>query len=125
MERREKVAPGVSPEPFRALEAERRRREPVAESFAPMGLDLRATRVPGLTPGARLWRRFAARGPNSKNDMAIPALDTEIYGPHLNYEPSGGWHEQAPDRLVKTHCCFCGVQCGIQLKVRGNKIIGF
>jgi len=30
-----------------------------------------------------------------------------------------------PDRLVKTHCCFCGQQCGIQLKVRGNQVIGF
>lgn len=30
-----------------------------------------------------------------------------------------------PDRLVKTHCCFCGQQCGIQLKVKGNSVIGF
>ncbi len=61
--------------------------------------------------------------------MAIPTLDeerfVERYGPRLNYEPAGGWHEQTPDRLVKTHCCFCGVQCGIQLKVRENKVIGF
>jgi assimilatory nitrate reductase catalytic subunit len=26
---------------------------------------------------------------------------------------------------VKTHCCFCGQQCGIQLKVRGDRVIGF
>jgi assimilatory nitrate reductase catalytic subunit len=26
---------------------------------------------------------------------------------------------------VKTHCCFCGQQCGIQLKVRDNQVIGF
>jgi assimilatory nitrate reductase catalytic subunit len=26
---------------------------------------------------------------------------------------------------VKTHCCFCGQQCGIQLKVRENQVIGF
>ena len=25
----------------------------------------------------------------------------------------------------KTHCCFCGQQCGIQLKVRDNHVIGF
>src|SRR5665213_3806453 len=31
----------------------------------------------------------------------------------------------APDRLVKTHCCFCGQQCGIQLKVKDNEVIGF
>jgi assimilatory nitrate reductase catalytic subunit len=50
------------------------------------------------------------------------------YGPHLNYEPPGGYAEQRenpPDRLVKTHCCFCGQQCGIQLKVRGNEVVGF
>jgi assimilatory nitrate reductase catalytic subunit len=26
---------------------------------------------------------------------------------------------------VKTHCCFCGQHCGIQLKVRDNQVIGF
>ncbi len=26
---------------------------------------------------------------------------------------------------MKTHCCFCGQQCGIQLKVRDNRVIGF
>src|SRR5262249_47135249 len=30
-----------------------------------------------------------------------------------------------PDRLVKTHCCFCGQQCGIQLKVKDNQVVGF
>jgi assimilatory nitrate reductase catalytic subunit len=50
------------------------------------------------------------------------------YGPHLNYAPPGGYPEQRenpPDRLVKTHCCFCGQQCGIQLKVRDNQVVGF
>ena len=27
--------------------------------------------------------------------------------------------------MVKTHCCFCGQQCGIQLKVKDNKVVGF
>jgi assimilatory nitrate reductase catalytic subunit len=52
----------------------------------------------------------------------------EQYGPHLNYTPAGGWSNEprnAPERLVKTHCCFCGQQCGIQLKVRGNRVVGF
>ena len=52
----------------------------------------------------------------------------ERFGPHLSYAPPGGWAEQAsrpPDRLVKTHCCFCGQQCGIQLKVRDNQVVGF
>ena len=50
------------------------------------------------------------------------------YGPHLNYLPPGGWSEESrhpPERLVRTHCCFCGQQCGIQLKVRANQVIGF
>jgi len=50
------------------------------------------------------------------------------YGPHLKFVPPGGWQsesERPHDRLVKTHCCFCGQQCGIQLKVRENEVIGF
>jgi assimilatory nitrate reductase catalytic subunit len=50
------------------------------------------------------------------------------FGPHLNYAPPGGWGDvsaQPIDRLVQTHCCFCGQQCGIQLKVRGNQVVGF
>ncbi|HIG29636.1 MAG TPA: nitrite reductase [Verrucomicrobiales bacterium] len=47
------------------------------------------------------------------------------YGPSLNYTPESGWKTEQADRLVKTHCCFCGVQCGIQLKVKNDRIIGF
>ena len=50
------------------------------------------------------------------------------YGPHLNYVPPGGWGDESrhpAEKLVKTHCCFCGQQCGIQLKVRANQVIGF
>ncbi|HYL78805.1 MAG TPA: molybdopterin oxidoreductase family protein [Bryobacteraceae bacterium] len=50
------------------------------------------------------------------------------YGPHPNHTPPGGWEDSGrhpPDRLVKTHCCFCGQQCGIQLKVRDNQVVGF
>src|SRR5262245_42581151 len=48
------------------------------------------------------------------------------YGPHLSIG-TGSRHakEGAPDKLVKTHCCFCGQQCGIQLKVKDNEVIGF
>ncbi|MFI5272541.1 MAG: molybdopterin oxidoreductase family protein [Ktedonobacterales bacterium] len=28
------------------------------------------------------------------------------------------------DRYVATHCCYCGVQCGMYLKVAGNKVVG-
>ncbi len=48
------------------------------------------------------------------------------FGPHLAYVPPGGWVGRAePDKIVKTHCCFCGMQCGIQLKVKDNNVIGF
>jgi assimilatory nitrate reductase catalytic subunit len=61
--------------------------------------------------------------------MAMLTLDEktfiEKYGPSLKYEPSGGWIEHKDCELVKTHCCFCGVQCGIQLKVHDNKVVGF
>ncbi|AUX22438.1 nitrite reductase [Sorangium cellulosum] len=57
----------------------------------------------------------------------IPVDDLEItrqFGPHLSASTRAGTSTE-PDRLVKTHCCFCGQQCGIQLKVRGNEVIGF
>ena len=64
--------------------------------------------------------------------MARPPIDEalliERFGPHPKYEPPGGWQSEAQNpaqSLVKTHCCFCGQQCGIQLKVRDNQVIGF
>ena len=63
----------------------------------------------------------------AKPPQTIEALNRE-FGPHPNYTPAGGWQEEsrhAPDRLVKTHCCFCGQQCGIKLKVRNNIVTGF
>ena len=64
--------------------------------------------------------------------MAKPALPVEGYverwGPHPQEIPPGGWGDEAArpaEKLVKTHCCFCGQQCGIQLKVRDNRVIGF
>src|SRR5499426_1123692 len=48
------------------------------------------------------------------------------YGPHSHELPASGWAPIGePDRVVKTHCCFCGQQCGIQLKVKANKVVGF
>ena len=56
---------------------------------------------------------------------AIPDL-VHIFGPHAVREPAGGWTTRGePDRIVPTHCCFCGQQCGIQLKVKDEKIVGF
>lgn len=53
-------------------------------------------------------------------------LITERFGPHLSSMTSARLSTTIePDRLVKTHCCFCGQQCGIQLKVHDNEVIGF
>jgi assimilatory nitrate reductase catalytic subunit len=50
----------------------------------------------------------------------------EQYGPHLARSAGERLSTAVePDRLVKTHCCFCGQQCGIQLKVKDNEVIGF
>ena len=57
-----------------------------------------------------------------------PAVLAEQYGPYPVHEPPGGWRDESTqkvDRLVKTHCCFCGQQCGIQLKVRDEQVVGF
>ena len=54
-----------------------------------------------------------------------PAALADAYGPHLNYEPPGGFAARgAPDRKVNTHCCFCGQQCGVTLLVKDEHVIG-
>ena len=60
---------------------------------------------------------------------AEPRLTPELlasFGPLKSYA-AGQRLDSAvdPERLVKTHCCFCGQQCGIQLKVNDNQVIGF
>jgi len=63
----------------------------------------------------------------AKPPLSPEALAT-LYGPHPSHFPPGGWEDESrhpAERLVKTHCCFCGQQCGIQLKVRQNQVIGF
>jgi assimilatory nitrate reductase catalytic subunit len=49
----------------------------------------------------------------------------DAFGPHLNFEPPGGFAARAnPDRTVATHCCFCGQQCGVKLVVKDEKVVG-
>ncbi len=59
----------------------------------------------------------------------LPVTEAELidrFGPHLNVEPAGGWNAGIDfDREVETHCCFCGQQCGIKLKVKDDKVVGF
>src|SRR5690606_27568592 len=62
-------------------------------------------------------------------DMAsLPATRSAIFeqfGPHLSGQIAPVDSTTAPDSVVKTHCCFCGQQCGIQLLVKDNRVIGF
>jgi assimilatory nitrate reductase catalytic subunit len=66
----------------------------------------------------------------ARSDVAtIPVGEQDInerFGPHLSSMAGSRLSTSAePERLVKTHCCFCGQQCGIQLKVLNNEVIGF
>jgi assimilatory nitrate reductase catalytic subunit len=58
-----------------------------------------------------------------------PLSDDELierFGPHLNRQPPGGWGAAVEiDREVRTHCCFCGQQCGIVLQVKDERVVGF
>lgn len=41
-------------------------------------------------------------------------------------QPPTGWHgaDRLPSDLVPTHCCFCGVQCGMYLRVSEGQVTG-
>ncbi len=64
----------------------------------------------------------------SHESSSEPSLDLEVireFGPFRAYAN----HVRidtgvAPDKVVKTHCCFCGQQCGVQLKVKDNTVVG-
>ena len=50
---------------------------------------------------------------------------TDRFGPHPAY--ASAIHLDTgiePDKLVPTHCCFCGQQCAMWLKVYDNRVIG-
>ena len=100
-----------------------------AAGRARAGFQLRASRRRALSAGvpevpARIiWTR-------TRSDVAtIPVDELQIierFGPHLSAMTGTRLSTSVePERLVKTHCCFCGQQCGIQLKVRDNEVIGF
>src|SRR5690349_10807830 len=56
---------------------------------------------------------------------AAPGEIIERFGPHCAYAIDARSNSAEAERLVQTHCCFCGQQCGIQLKVCDNRVIGF
>jgi assimilatory nitrate reductase catalytic subunit len=62
------------------------------------------------------------------HSTAPPPLDADIihsFGPHRAYANELRTDTSVkPDKYVKTHCCFCGQQCGLQLKVKDNTVIG-
>ena len=49
----------------------------------------------------------------------------ERFGPHLARCAASGFRHRRARSPGTTHCCFCGQQCGIQLKVKDNEVIGF
>lgn len=60
------------------------------------------------------------------NKLFAPDPANDPFGPTPAY--SAGLRLDTgvePDKLVATHCCFCGQQCGILLKVKANEVIGF
>ncbi|MDA3874467.1 MAG: molybdopterin oxidoreductase family protein [Kiritimatiellae bacterium] len=62
--------------------------------------------------------------------MATPPIPLEDiierFGPSLHFpRPEGIVGRDEPDAVVKTHCCFCGMQCGIKLLVKNNNVVGF
>jgi assimilatory nitrate reductase catalytic subunit len=62
-----------------------------------------------------------ARPPRSEDELVAR------WGPHVNRTPPGGWNAglEGVEREVATHCCFCGQQCGIILKVKDEQVVGF
>jgi len=66
--------------------------------------------------------------PTSTPGVPVPELDLETireFGPFRAYATDLRVDTGVePDKYVKTHCCFCGQQCGLQLKVKDNTVIG-
>ena len=55
----------------------------------------------------------------------LEAID-EKFGPHLSATVAAGANAGAiPDRVVQTHCCFCGQQCGIKLLVKDEQVCAY
>jgi assimilatory nitrate reductase catalytic subunit len=49
----------------------------------------------------------------------------ERFGPHLHDAPFDGWSAARNiEKVVPTHCPYCGMQCGMKLLVEKNKVVG-
>jgi len=65
---------------------------------------------------------------NRPPDTPTPGLDIDAirrFGPFRAYATDVRVDSGVElDRVVKTHCCFCGQQCGMQLEVKDETIVG-
>ena len=49
----------------------------------------------------------------------------EQFGPHLHDAPIDGWQaDRVIEKVVPTHCPYCGMQCGMKLLVENNHVVG-
>lgn len=49
----------------------------------------------------------------------------EEFGPYVHDAPFEGWHaDRVIDKVVPTHCPYCGMQCGMKLLVEKNHVVG-
>src|SRR5262249_24434095 len=72
--------------------------------------------------------RVSVRAPSARRtgEISIPEnTPTDQFGPSPAYV-TGSLLDTGvqPDRLVPTHCCFCGQQCGMYLKVKDERVVG-
>lgn len=50
----------------------------------------------------------------------------ERFGPTLHDAPWGGWQsDRQIEKVVPTHCPYCGVQCAMNLLVSEERVVGF
>lgn len=58
--------------------------------------------------------------------VALESIKTiDPFGPTLAYANGPRLDTSLePDKVVRTHCCFCGQQCSMFLKVKDNQVIG-
>src|SRR5215467_4370325 len=83
-----------------------------------------------LAKGRSAWKIaviFTRREVSTMGTLPV-SLDEmrQHFGPHLSRATGMRLDTGVtPDKVVKTHCCFCGQQCGIQLLVKDNEVIGF
>ena len=88
-------------------------------AFAAVSIAMRQSMRPRLPPhGCQSERVRHLRwqlAPVDRRKRSSVSARTSVYPSARASTPAA-----SPTGLVKTHCCFCGQQCGIQLKVKDN-----